>query len=44
MKIISQNSIEYIKTEWEQYDHVLVKVGMKANEAMKILGAGSFGG
>ncbi len=39
-----KTGIEDIKTEWEQYDHALSNVRMKAYEAMQVLSAGSFGG
>ncbi len=36
--------MEDIKAEREKYDHALVNVRMKVDEAMETLGAGSFGG
>jgi len=39
-----ETGIDDIKTDREKYDSALVNVRMKANEAMKALGAGSFGG
>jgi hypothetical protein len=39
-----ETGIEDIRTERDQYDQAIVNVRMKANEAMKVLGAGSFGG
>ena len=39
-----KTGMEDIKTEREQYDHALINVRMKTEEAMKVLSAGSFGG
>jgi hypothetical protein len=39
-----ETGLEDIRTEREQYDQAIVNVRMKANEAMQVLGAGSFGG
>lgn len=36
--------IDDIQVERDAYDQSLVNVRMKANEAMKVLGAGDFGG
>ena len=39
-----ETGLEDIATERQQYDQALVNVRVKANEAMKVLGAGNFGG
>ena len=39
-----ETGMENIKVEREKYDHALVNVRMKVDEAMETLGAGSFGG
>lgn len=39
-----ETGMEDIQSEREAYDHSLVNVRMKATDAMKVLGAGDFGG
>jgi len=43
-KCTPETGLEDIASEREAYDHTLVTVRMKANEAMQVLGAGDFGG
>ncbi len=39
-----KTGMEDIQTERKKYDQALVNVRMKTNDAMKVLGAGDFGG
>jgi hypothetical protein len=39
-----QTCIDDIRTEREQFDKTLVSLRVKADEAMRVLGAGNFGG